>query len=526
MLNKIKLIVSTIRHLRPIQIYFQIRYRLIKPRSLDSFEGEIDLSSLKYVYFLRDEPVSNTYFGANKFCFLNIEHDFGKRINWVEHQYGKLWNYNLQYCNWLLQSNISVLERISILRSLYKSLSSGELELEPYPVSLRIINVIRFVSKNNISDEEILKFLFLELEFLNNRLEFHILGNHLLENAFALALGGEFFNKRTWQERGVDLIRKELNEQILSDGGHFELSPMYHNIILFRVLEFINWYQNSIKVDSKILTEIKNIGEIMMGWINQIKFRNGDIPHFNDSANGIAFETSWLINYGIELGLRINEIPLKESGYRAVTNGNYECKIDFAEVGAKYQPGHAHADALSFILYYKKNPLIVEQGTSTYQIGERRDLERSTNAHNTVELFGKNQSQVWGGFRVGDRAKVHLERDNINFFSASHDGYKTFGVVHNRTFEFFDQKVVIRDSLSKVSEGKSFLHFFPGTDVILSSDNILINNELEISVNGSTNIFLEDYKYSDGFNHYKAAKRIVIQFEKEITINLSFLEQQ
>src|SRR5690606_41116733 len=109
-------------------------------------------------------------------------------------------------------------------------------------------NVIRFICADKVNDPNILESLYTELSFLSSRLEFHILGNHLLENAFALCLGGALFSNGSWHNRAIKILRRELDEQILADGAHFELSPMYHNIIFFRLLELID--RKSIRLNS------------------------------------------------------------------------------------------------------------------------------------------------------------------------------------------------------------------------------------------------------------------------------------
>ncbi len=54
-------------------------------------------------------------------------------------------------------------------------------------------------------------------------------------------------------------------------------------------------------------------------------------------------------------------------------------------------------------------------GTSTYNIGERRDVEREYHvAHNTVAYNGQNSSEVWGGFRVADRARITKTEESSN----------------------------------------------------------------------------------------------------------------
>ena len=66
-----------------------------------------------------------------------------------------------------------------------------------------------------------------------------MLGNHLLENAFSLLFGAYYFQDEKLYNKSKDLLISELNEQVLKDGAHFELSPMYHQIILLRLLDSI-----------------------------------------------------------------------------------------------------------------------------------------------------------------------------------------------------------------------------------------------------------------------------------------------
>ena len=40
-----------------------------------------------------------------------------------------------------------------------------------------------------------------------------------------------------------------LNEQILDDGGHYELSPMYHKLMLYRILDCINLAKSNSSFD-------------------------------------------------------------------------------------------------------------------------------------------------------------------------------------------------------------------------------------------------------------------------------------
>ena len=69
-------------------------------------------------------------------------------------------------------------------------------------------------------------------------------------------------------------------------------------------------------------------------------------------------------------------------------------------------PAHAHADTLSCVVHVDGAPLLIDTGTSTYAAGPVRDRERSTAAHNTVEVDRRDSTEVWGAFRAGRRARV------------------------------------------------------------------------------------------------------------------------
>ena len=83
----------------------------------------------------------------------------------------------------------------------------------------------------------------MQVRWLAQRLEWHLLGNHLFANAKALVFAGLLFDGAEadrWLTKGLSIVHRELPEQVLPDGGNFELSPMYHSIILEDLLDLIN----------------------------------------------------------------------------------------------------------------------------------------------------------------------------------------------------------------------------------------------------------------------------------------------
>lgn len=524
MIKKANLLFNTVKHLKPIQVFYQLKYRLNKAGTLNNYNKGYSKDKVCLLSFEKQPPVYPSYLSDNRFVFLNQEVQFDSDVNWDYQKNGKLWNYNLQYVNWLLQDDVSFDEKIRLLESLYEWLNSGRLALEPYPVSLRAINVMRLFSYENKQDDTILANTYAELDFLSKRPEYHLLGNHLLENAFALMMGGAFFSNVAWIVQGQSILKNELEEQVLSDGAHFELSPMYHQIIFFRLLELIDWYSNWSEKNNSIEDYLKDKASLMLAWLRNVSYENGDIPHFNDSAEGISYSTNWLSDYADKLEVSFINSPLNESGYRSVKQPLYECKIDFAQLGPSYQPGHAHADALSFILYHNNQPLFVEQGTSTYQIGERRTLERSTQSHNTVVVDGKNQSNVWSGFRVAERATVSILEDTFPLYVTKHDGYKDLGITHTRSLDFKENVIQIRDTLLGKNElNKEFhLHVSPGIKLKKTDDSILIQDIAKISFVGCSDIRIEEYNMADGYNQYKVGNKIVVNFVSHLITNIHF----
>jgi uncharacterized heparinase superfamily protein len=98
-------------------------------------------------------------------------------------------------------------------------------------------------------------------------------------------------------------------------------------------------------------------------------------------------------------------------------------------VGPDYQPGHTHCDTLSYELCVAGQRVVVDAGTHSYGLDEWRDLARRTSSHNTVQLDGCEQSEIWGAFRVGRRARplratLSAWQDGRLLFSGSHDGYR------------------------------------------------------------------------------------------------------
>ncbi|MEI6756617.1 MAG: alginate lyase family protein [Chlorobium sp.] len=518
----------TIRHLKLQQLYYQVYYRAgkkIKGMLGNSFPLWLE----KEISPLRLLPCIQKFssFDNGTFSFLNLSQSFGedvKNIDWEFRDYGKLWEYNLNYFDFLLQPGMTKESGVALIESFLASLHHDSVALESYPVSLRGINWIKFLSFHSIHSTEVNGSLFVQYKILEKNIEYHLLGNHLLENAFSLLFGAFFFQEPLWFEKSSRLLSEQLEEQILDDGAHFELSPMYHKIILDRLLDCINLLQNNKQFygQDKLFLLLSKKASVMLSWLKAISFSNSSIPYLNDAVDDIAPINNLLFEYALRLGVKNDDlsVQLKESGYRKHSTSLYECIVDVGIIGPKYIAGHAHADTMSFVLNIERKAVIVDTGISTYEKNSRREEERSTAAHNTVEINGFNSSDVWGGFRVGKRSEVKIIDDNDGIISAEHDGYKKFKVTHKRQWQFFEDKIVITDHVSgKDNEVKAYLHFDCNVYPELSGNVIFVDNAV-IVIDGAEKIEIKKYFQAVGYNRTVESMKAVISFNKTLVVSM------
>jgi uncharacterized heparinase superfamily protein len=331
---------------------------------------------------------------------------------------------------------------------------------EPYPLSRRIVN---WVKSGQPLDGAAIASLALQADSLAGTVEYHLLANHLLANAKALVFAGVFLegpDADRWRRRGLEILGGEIPEQVLGDGGHIERTPMYHCLVLEDLLDLINLGN----AYPGLLPDWREPAGRMLSWLGRMTHPDGEISFFNDSAFGVAPTPGQICAYAEALGVAPNRRALSDSGYIRLENQDSVVLFDAAPVGPDYQPGHAHADTLSFELSHRGRRVIVNSGTSTYENNGERMRQRGTCAHSTLVLDGRNQSEVWAAFRVGRRARPLDVSASQTWAEAAHDGYKP--VIHRRRLELHCGCLAVTDSLegAGVNRAEIRFHLYPGVD--------------------------------------------------------------
>jgi uncharacterized heparinase superfamily protein len=527
----------TVRYLRPVQIYGRLWLRTIRPRPDVRPAPPVRTPSGSWIVRSWREP---SLVDENTFRFLNVSCAIANPRDWDSAERSKLWRYNLHYFDDLTAANApdrTGRHRALLARWIAENPPPVGTGWEPYPTSLRIVNWIKWSLNGGGSrglDEKAIASLAIQARWLRKRLEVHLLGNHLWANGKALVFAGAFFDDSEadeWLRKGSAILERELGEQVLGDGGHFEQSPMYHAILLEDVLDLVNLDRAfPSRLPPRLLARLREVAPRMLRWLEVMSHPDGKISFFNDAALGVAPDFAWLRDTALRLGLEVVAAPLRhlehlaESGYVRLDDGRAVVICDMASVGPDYLPGHAHADTLSFEMSIDGKRVFVNSGTGTYDSSAQREFERSTAAHNTVVVNGENSSEVWASFRVARRARPFDVRTGTDegglWVEGSHDGYRRLRppVVHRRRIEASSHEVKISDHVSAVQPAVANLYLHPdfssagGTGAAVTFHRADGHGRVSVSTDAGAGVNVQPSTWRVEFGKQVSNLRLILPF--------------
>lgn len=469
----------TVRHLRPGQIWHRIAFRLTRPKP--------DLApppSLRSQVSAWQRPAERrpSLVGPSRLRFLNVERDLAGPADWDDPAVDKLWRYNLHYFEDLTahgQAERRAWHNALLDRWVSENPPGHGTGWEPYPTSLRMVSWIKWALGGGSLSPAHVQSLAVQARWLTGRLEYHLLGNHLFVNAKALVFAGLWFEgaeAEDWLDKGLEILAREVPEQILADGGQFELSPMYHALALEDILDLINIARVYAGASSARLqaaaSHWASLVPGMQRWLQLLCHPDGQIALFNDAAIDIAPSPAELDRYALDLGfvappITQGAVLLPESGYARLEKGDAVVIADLARIGPDYLPGHAHADSLSFEMSLGGKRLIVNSGTSVYGTGPERHRQRGTAAHSTVLVADRDSSETWSGFRVGRRARpcdvMVADQGDALVARGAHDGYRFLarGALHARAWRLEQGRLTVEDRVTADLPAEARYHLHP-----------------------------------------------------------------
>ncbi|OFX14504.1 MAG: hypothetical protein A2516_07110 [Alphaproteobacteria bacterium RIFOXYD12_FULL_60_8] len=460
-----------------------------------------------------------------------INHDarLSQPMNWDPQDQSYLWRFSLHYFEWLADLRAcgkAELARTLIADWLDRFAEPDELAWHPYPLSLRLYAWLRhspFIldGADTVFAQRFWDSLDRQGRHLPRALESDIGGNHLIKNlkaliACSLCLPGHEGGEERWLEE----LLHQITRQILPDGGHFERSPSYHKQVLADLMDV-----------SALLTEAKReIPEALSATIAAMRTAfalmlhpDGRMALFNDGFMG----QKTMIEALGKLPKSPDSLP--DTGYFRLSakpkskKAGSETVIlcDAGPVCPDELPAHAHADVLSFEMSTGEHRLVVNCGTYAYQDPVWRPFLRSTPAHSTLCIDGINSAEVYSVFRVGRRPKTITAQRDGNALTASHDGYRHLGLIHERTWDLINaNRLEGRDVVRRIS-GKAprFLaarfHLHPRVQPTLEEDGSVLLTFLDggtwrFRATGAT-VSIGDSVYAPSFGHLYDTHKIKLE---------------
>lgn len=421
------------------------------------------------------------------FTFLNHTERL-QEIDWSRRYVSHLWSYNLHYFDYgpdlawayRISGDRRYIDRFTTLTlSWIEGSRSGGDGWEPYSLSLRIVNWIYAVlllgdALDERTHVRLNSSIAAQLHFLARRLELHILANHLQKNLKGLVVGGLYLGGRSADAlfgKGSRQLWRELLEQVLPDGTHYERSPMYHAIALGDFLEVASLLRAvGREIPGAAMERIERMAEAQ----GVLADASGRLHPFNDAAQGIAPPFEWLSALSLAVTGRDISAPdglleLERGGYFGVqaSGGHDRLLIDCGPLGPDYQPGHGHCDLLSFEWIVGGRPVVVDSGVHGYDGDWLREYSRSTRAHNTVGFGDEEQAEVWGTFRVGGRPEVreagHSLSENVYEFEGAYSPHFDRNLIHRRRLILESESLTVHDRVDGRTPrpAASYLHLHP-----------------------------------------------------------------
>jgi uncharacterized heparinase superfamily protein len=540
------LLLRTVTHLKPSQLAHRVRLRgqraliarfpvragRLLARNVGSTVGWPEVSPIDAA--VADGYPSADANAAGEFRFLEETRSLGTPPDWEQREASQLWRYHLHYFEWAwtLAAHPDPEWARKVFADLWmswqRSTPLGRRDVwHPYTASLRswvLCGVHRVLVEGGDVESRYVPELAVHAGFVRANLEFDVGGNHLIKNLKALVGLGVFLSDGDLLAFARHHLARQLAIQVLPDGGHFERSPSYHCQVLGDLLDIRDLLRASSAAE---VPGLASALKRMRAWLGAMLLPDGDVPLFNDCT---LVGTDRIARLGPAAPPQQRVTLLEPSGYVVLRpSERIHLVADVGLPSPPELPAHAHADCLSFELAVDGQRVIVDSGTSTYQ-GERRAYERSTAAHNTVEVDGADQTEVWGTFRAARLARPTLEalteEAGVVELRASHDGYRRLPGAprHTRTWRCSGSTVAIVDEVTGAGRHRArmFLHFAPAMDLAQSNDGSVVVGPLVITMNATPppQASILAAQVSGGFGRLDDAEALVVSAEAELPLRL------
>ncbi len=358
--------------------------------------------------------------------------------------------------------------------------------------------------------------------------------NHLVGEAAGVFVATSYFHELNfdsrWKQESFEILEQEISAQSYPDGCTREQALGYQAFVLqFYLISLLIAEKTGVQVSDGFRQRLEKMlefvglvgqcgrylplfGDADDGYVLDLGGLRGDVrpllgigavlfnrKDFKAMAGAYQEPVRWFLGSASrdqyekiesEGSVSLSSHAFTDSGYYLLQSmgkdgGCISLLFDCGELGYKSIAAHGHADALSFVLRVDEHDVLVDPGTYDYfSFPEWREYFRSTRAHNTLEVDGKDQSVMQGPFMWGARAKAECVRwqpgndGQGGLVTGEHDGYVRLPdpVLHRRTLELSGEKEKIMLQDEVLTSGPHHLvfyfHFSEECSVVELRDNI------------------------------------------------------
>jgi hypothetical protein len=343
--------------------------------------------------------------------------------------------------------------------------------------------------------------------------------NHVIAEAAGLLVAGLAFDlfeeSSGWAEQGARVLEDELKSNTFPSGVNREMAFDYHGFVAeLAVVAAAEASLAGRPLSGELWGELYAMFDVVAATVDA----NLRAPRYGDGDNGTALvldppvteRWSGLLAVGEALfespawwpavhptmtstllasmtGRRSAVGPDRRQGHyadagltvlRSSPSDGEEmwCRCDAGPHGFLSIAAHAHADALAVEARFNGVDILADPGTYCYHGEPRwRNYFRSTLAHNTIEVGGRDQSTSGGAFLWSHQARsrlIELEQGvhgEIIAWSAEHDGYRILNppLCHRRSVRMLSRlrQLVIVDDLQSAGVHGLRMPFHLGPDI-------------------------------------------------------------
>jgi len=235
-------------------------------------------------------------------------------------------------------------------------------------------------------------------------------------------------------------LDREIQRQILPDGGHISRNPVVLVHLLADLLPLKQAYEKHGQPPSKIL--ISAIDR-MMGALRFIRHSNGDLAQFNGTGFTPTALMAAVLRYDTTTGVPQRSAP--QSGFERLSAGKTVVLMDAGKPANRVTARHALAGTLSFELSSGATRFIANCGVPDISFHRYAPFARATAAHSTVTIDDTSSSRFATDsaiyrflptplIRAPNQVTVSRnDQEDTSRVEASHDGYRhTHSIIHKR----------------------------------------------------------------------------------------------